>query len=227
MELLQEYKQSGGPREINKFMVQALPWEDGATGVSGTLPSDVWEAAKERVQQKKLVVSFSFPHTAGSAANMANLKQASNAIRDVVSGERLRFRSRESSGEEGSRGEGAGAEGSEISHEKMWARATALRQKYDDLVSFTINLTAEKDLIQRSLTSTKDDLLREQQARKQLETQMMEPGARRSARVVGTTAAAESRSGFSLFFVLLVAIMALFAGQYAAANGIADVFGGK
>ena len=37
----------------------------------------MWEAAKERVQQKKLVVSFSFPHTAGSAANMANLKQVS------------------------------------------------------------------------------------------------------------------------------------------------------
>lgn len=30
------------------------------------------------------------------------------------------------------------------SQDQMWAQAAELRRKYDDLVSFTINLTAEK-----------------------------------------------------------------------------------
>jgi hypothetical protein len=56
-----------------------------------------------------------------------------------------------------------------------------LRKKYDDLVAFTVNLTAEKDLIQRSLDSAREDLQREANSRSQLETQC-EPLAPRRQR---------------------------------------------
>jgi hypothetical protein len=46
-----------------------------------------------------------------------------------------------------------------------------LRAKYNDLVAFTVNLTAEKDLIQRSLDTTKEDLQREIGTRRHLEQQ--------------------------------------------------------
>ena len=64
--------------------------------------------------EKELIHTNKYFSTLSPMLALRSSLQASNAIRDVVSGERLRFRSRESSGEEGSRGEGAGAEGSEM-----------------------------------------------------------------------------------------------------------------
>eukprot|EP00752_Nemacystus_decipiens_P011217 g9967.t1 len=201
--LIAEFRQTGGCNETNKFMVQALPLQ-GGTATAGAVPAGIWEEAKAKVQQKKLVVSFTFPRALAPSSAAAGLKEASNGIRDAVGG-----------------GDSAlqGGDGSDMSQDQMWAQAAELRRKYDDLVSFTINLTAEKDLIQRSLGATKEDLQREQQARKQLQAKMMEPGSRRPASVIGASAPSESRSGFSLFFVLVVAMLALFAGQWTASNG--------
>ncbi|CAM9641063.1 unnamed protein product [Scytosiphon promiscuus] len=198
-------------------MVQALPLK-GASATSGTVPPGLWDEEKSRVQQKKLVVSFTFPRQLAPPSAAGNLKQALNGVRDAVGGD-----NRSRVGEDGLQGDG-----SDMSQDQMWAQTAELRRKYDDLVSFTINLTAEKasDLIQRSLGATKEDLHREQQARKVLEAKMMEPGARRPAgSVIGTTAPSESHSGFSLFFVLVVAMLALFAGQWTAANGYALLSG--
>ncbi|CAM9750140.1 unnamed protein product [Pylaiella littoralis] len=200
--LIAEYRQTGGCNETNKFMVQALPLQ--GADASSTVHPNFWEEAKGRVQQKKLVVSFTFPRLTAPSSTTDSLREASNGIRGAVA----------AGGEKGLQS----GDGSDMSQDQMWLQTTELRRKYDDLVSFTINLTAEKDLIQRSLGATKEDLQREQQARKSLETKMMEPGARRPASsVIGTPS--ESGSGFSLFFVLVVAVLALFAGQWTAANG--------
>ncbi|CBN77198.1 conserved unknown protein [Ectocarpus siliculosus] len=223
--LISEFMQTGGCNETNKFMVQALPLQ-GESATAGAVPPGLWKEAKARVQQKKLVVHFTFPRPSIPPSSAETLKQASNGVRDAIAGDSSR--SRFATGTEDGLQGGAGGDGSDMSQDQMWAQAAELRRKYDDLVSFTINLTAEKDLIQRSLGATKEDLAREQQARKLLETKMMEPGARRPAgSVAGSTSPSESRSGFSLFFVLIVAALALFAGQWTAANGYPLLLGSE
>eukprot|EP00904_Undaria_pinnatifida_P009524 jgi/Undpi1/5701/HiC_scaffold_2.g00975.m1 len=224
--LLQELRQNGECNESNKFMVQSLTLDNADNhNTAVAVPNELWEAEKARVQRKKLIVCFSFPRGLPSPGAGGALKQNRGGMEGIDGGtEKGRAGGRAEGREEGMEGgRGGGGEGGreEKSQDQMWAQAKALRGKYDDLVSFTINLTAEKDLIQRSLMATKEDLQKEQQVRKQLETQMMEPGARRAGGAAGKLAPAERRTGFSLFFVLLMAMVALFAGQWTAANGYA------
>jgi len=53
--------------------------------------------------------------------------------------------------------------------EQMFAEITSLRRKYDELVSFSVNLTAERDILNNTLEQTKRDLNREMAARAALE----------------------------------------------------------
>ncbi len=45
--------------------------------------------------------------------------------------------------------------------EQMFAEITSLRRKYDELVTFSVNLTAERDILNNTLEQTKRDLNRE------------------------------------------------------------------
>mmetsp|Transcript_3256 Transcript_3256/g.4939 ORF Transcript_3256/g.4939 Transcript_3256/m.4939 type:complete len:322 (-) Transcript_3256:300-1265(-) len=45
--------------------------------------------------------------------------------------------------------------------EQMYAEVSSLRRKYDELVSFSVNLTAERDILNNTLEQTKRDLNRE------------------------------------------------------------------
>jgi hypothetical protein len=56
-----------------------------------------------------------------------------------------------------------------MSQEQMFAEITQLRKKYDELVSFSVNLTAERDILNNTLEQTKRDLNREMAARAKLE----------------------------------------------------------
>ena len=53
--------------------------------------------------------------------------------------------------------------------EQMFSELTSLRRKYDELVSFSVNLTAERDILNNTLEQTKRDLNREIAARTTLE----------------------------------------------------------
>ncbi|CAM9410484.1 unnamed protein product, partial [Ectocarpus fasciculatus] len=132
--LISEFMQTGGCNETNKFMVQALPLQ-GDSATSGAVPPGLWEEAKARVQQKKLVVHFAFPRPSIPPSSAETLKQASNGIRDAIGGDSSR--SRFATGTED--GLPGGGDGSDMSQDQMWAQAAELRRKYDDLVSFTIN----------------------------------------------------------------------------------------
>jgi len=52
-----------------------------------------------------------------------------------------------------------------MSPEQMFAEVSSLRRKYDELVSFSVNLTAERDILNNTLEQTKRDLNREVAAR--------------------------------------------------------------
>lgn len=53
----------------------------------------------------------------------------------------------------------------------MYEEVTSLRRKYDELVAFSVNLTAERDILNNTLEQTKRDLNREMAARAALEKQ--------------------------------------------------------
>ena len=69
----------------------------------------------------------------------------------------------------GAAGAGAGPSGVQpkapsldsMTPEQMFAEITSLRRKYDELVTFSVNLTAERDILNNTLEQTKRDLNRE------------------------------------------------------------------
>mmetsp|Transcript_2534 Transcript_2534/g.4327 ORF Transcript_2534/g.4327 Transcript_2534/m.4327 type:complete len:321 (-) Transcript_2534:1168-2130(-) len=50
--------------------------------------------------------------------------------------------------------------------EQMFAEVSSLRRKYDELVSFSVNLTAERDILNNTLEQTKRELNRELEKRR-------------------------------------------------------------
>jgi hypothetical protein len=56
-----------------------------------------------------------------------------------------------------------------MSQEQLVTELTNLRRKYDELVSFSVNLTAERDILSNTLEQTKRDFNREMAARSALE----------------------------------------------------------
>lgn len=58
-----------------------------------------------------------------------------------------------------------------MSPEQLYEECTSLRRKYDELVAFSVNLTAERDILNNTLEQTKRDLNREMATRTALEKQ--------------------------------------------------------
>jgi hypothetical protein len=88
--------------------------------------------------------------------------------------------------------------------EQMFQEITTLRRKYDELVAFSVNLTAERDILNNTLEQTKRDLNREMAARASLENSGGGRGA--GGRKTGATV------GMGMLPLLIVAIAAFLAG---------------
>lgn len=58
-----------------------------------------------------------------------------------------------------------------MSPEQLYDEVASLRRKYDELVAFSVNLTAERDILNNTLEQTKRDLNREMASRTALEKQ--------------------------------------------------------
>ena len=58
-----------------------------------------------------------------------------------------------------------------MSPEQLYEEVASLRRKYDELVAFSVNLTAERDILNNTLEQTKRDLNREMSTRTALEKQ--------------------------------------------------------
>jgi len=90
--------------------------------------------------------------------------------------------------------------------EQMFTEISSLRRKYDELVSFSVNLTAERDILNNTLEQTKRDLNREMAARAALENSGAGGGA-------GTKhEKSKGATGLSILQILVVALVFLFAG---------------
>ncbi len=61
--------------------------------------------------------------------------------------------------------------------EQMFAEVSNLRRRYDELVAFSVNLTAERDILNNTLEQTKRDLNREMALRASLENSTSTGGA--------------------------------------------------
>lgn len=95
--------------------------------------------------------------------------------------------------------------------EQMFQEITTLRRKYDELVAFSVNLTAERDILNNTLEQTKRDLNREMAARASLET----PGS-------GTRGGKKQSMVGKLFPLLVVAMAAFLAGVKMTTNHQVD-----
>jgi hypothetical protein len=102
-----------------------------------------------------------------------------------------------------------------MSQDQLVAELSNLRRKYDELVSFLVNLTAERDILSNTLEQTKRDFNREMAARSALENKQ---GGNSSA---GRVAGGNSMGGM-MAQLLVVAIAALLMGVRMGSSGQAS-----
>lgn len=84
-----------------------------------------------------------------------------------------------------------------MSPDQLQDEVTSLRRKYDELVAFSVNLTAERDILNNTLEQTKRDLNREMSSRTALEKQGFKVGSRSQDKKSG------KGGGFSLMSLIL------------------------
>jgi hypothetical protein len=102
-----------------------------------------------------------------------------------------------------------------MTQEQLVTELTNLRRKYDELVSFSVNLTAERDILSNTLEQTKRDFNREMAARSALENK--QGGSSSGGGVVG------GKSFQGMFMQLLVVALAcLLAGVRMGSSGSAQ-----
>lgn len=88
-----------------------------------------------------------------------------------------------------------------MSPDQLQDEVSSLRRKYDELVAFSVNLTAERDILNNTLEQTKRDLNRESATRTALEKQGLKVGSRSASTRSGEA------GGYSLKTLLLFVAM--------------------
>lgn len=88
----------------------------------------------------------------------------------------------------------------DMSKEQLIADNTNVRKKYDELVAFSVNLTAERDMLSNTLEQTKRDLNRE----------IAKSG--RGAATPAAAAAKQAKSGTSLPTLIVLLLLAMLLG---------------
>lgn len=83
--------------------------------------------------------------------------------------------------------------------DQMFAEITSLRRKYDELVTFSVNLTAERDILNNTLEQTKRDLNREMARAKEIRAK------ENTGEAIG--AIKSSSSGLSILTFFFVAVL--------------------
>lgn len=107
-----------------------------------------------------------------------------------------------------------------MTSEEMLSEISSLRRKYDELVSFSVNLTAERDILNNTLEQTKRDLNRETAARAALENRLSEGAVGTTKSVKGGEGA--SGAGLSFILTLLLCIILFLVGVKVQKDGLVD-----
>jgi hypothetical protein len=103
-----------------------------------------------------------------------------------------------------------------MSREQAIEEVSSLRRKYDELVAFSVNLTAERDILNNTLEQTRRDLNREVASRQALEKQ----GANKAG---GGRGVQETKSGggISMNTLIMVGMISFFVAVRATNSGAA------
>ncbi len=101
----------------------------------------------------------------------------------------------------------------DMNPDQLATELSGLRRKYDELVSFSVNLTAERDILSNTLEQTKRDYNREMAARSALENKQGGSGAR------GSSKGGKGGGGTSMFQLIFVGLMCFLAGTKIGASG--------
>jgi len=99
-----------------------------------------------------------------------------------------------------------------MSPEQMFHEIATLRRKYDELVSFSVNLTAERDVLNNALEQSKRDLHRETGARVALERRDGGGGVAGVGGGASRMIKTSKKGGVSLVIVLILAVVAFLGG---------------
>lgn len=106
-----------------------------------------------------------------------------------------------------------------MSPEQLTDEVATLRRKYDELVAFSVNLTAERDILNNTLEQTKRDLNREMATRTALEKQGLKVGSRsqdaKSSKSSGGVVSAKT--------LLIIVVVAFLSAIRATNSGSLDV----
>jgi len=168
-------------------------------------PTDKNEINNKKLQVKHTVDTASLSTTTNNASGgYGSVSAASDRIREGLGSS-----------------VGPGSEG--LMPEQQFKDNANLRKKYDELVAFSVNLTAERDILNNALEQAKRDLNREMAARMSAEDNAVQAPSRSSTRSKSASDAEETKktkSGFSFFQLLVVATIMFFVGRYVGAEGV-------
>jgi hypothetical protein len=105
-----------------------------------------------------------------------------------------------------------------MSREQAIEEVSSLRRKYDELVAFSVNLTAERDILNNTLEQTRRDLNREVASRQALEKQSA------NSRAGGGRGVQETKSGggISMNTLIMVGMLSFFVAVRATNSGAAE-----
>ena len=147
----------------------------------------MWREAatdKAAISNKKLQVK----HTVDTASLSTTTNNSSGGYGSVsAASDRIR---------EGlSNSTGPGSEG--LMPEQQFKDNANLRKKYDELVAFSVNLTAERDILNNALEQAKRDLNREMAARMSAEDSAVQAPSRSSTRSKSASDAEETKKAKS------------------------------
>ncbi len=179
-----EAKTKNGSPDTNKEMTEALTtmWNSVTSGGSET-----------PVYNKKLHVRHTVTGDVVNSSNAAAMTPTRKGMPSPVKPHELSLAAMEN-----------------MSAEQMFAELSSLRRKYDELVSFSVNLTAERDILNNTLEQTKRDLNREMASRVALENKGGGGAGSGARRNTSGATSSSSKSLFSLLFQLLVVAVACF-----------------
>ena len=195
--LLQSYErlgQSGLDHSKDKFLVQSCVVSSAFSSKLGGDSNELYEA---------LTSMWNSVTAGGSTTPLYNKKLH---VRHTVSESGASSTSRSAGTSASSfKPEGASTANMEnMTQDQLMSELSNLRRKYDELVSFSVNLTAERDILSNTLEQTKRDYNREMAARSALENK--QGGGSSSSGGVG------GKSLSSLLMQLLVVGLACFFG---------------
>lgn len=216
--LLQSYErlgQSALDHAKDKFLVQSCPVSDSFSSQfkdslgKGSDNSALYEALnkmwttgdKDSIQNKKLHVRLVVDDGKGNTSGAAGSSNLTAAQANMLKPHETSMSAIEN-----------------MTPPQLFAEISNLRKKYDELVSFSVNLTAERDILNNTLEQTKRELNKEMSSRAALENK----GGVVSASGSGAAPAGKGNLLMTIITMLIVAMAAFLGGVRAAKIGQVD-----